>query len=1062
MARFSQKWYRQRGHLAASLTASLFALLLSGSVSADFQCFMPEADTFVSDYFGAGRDLNHGRATTLEVGSLGDTSLDRRNIFLRFNLEIIPADATILSADLRLYLRDILESTESQTFTQVRAVQQTWTEMGVTWNNQPTLGATVYDQQTISEISNVPGIRAWNVEALVSSWVRGGLANRGLALVSAGISSPAAIFDSTEARTGNMPRLCVGWTRDAVDVDLSVSAIEVTQGIQDLNNSVRLVAGKPTYVRVHVDSTSILGFRTFATLRADNGSNVVVLEPINEGAGHIVIRRSPNRELLNNSFLFQLPNGFVSGNLSLTATVNPITSWRSSRYPQETRYTNNLRSVSVAFESVPRIGIIAYLADYSVEDSGTVEVSTPSLDFRQMVSWVKRVFPVSDVWFAIRRVDFGEREWSLNDRGRRVFDNLGSGDVNAELKQQRNTDLNATKVWYADRVGNIADVRYYGMVSDQGAFMRGAGGIPGNTSSGPTGPGTFGWDTDGSYGDWYGGHELGHNFNRTHAVAGCGSTGGSGYPYPRGMISPELSGDQAIFGFDTNAAFRTQGAALDQRLAIYGPGWRDVTSYCSNQWISDYTYHGLMDYLQESITPRSVAAAALREAEAAGAPEAAPVVRAGATDRYSVVGLINPETAATTLRPIFIVPDAVELEPRVPGDHAIVLQGESGAELARYPFTPGEIESGPDISGPVDREVSFRFISELVPHVAGTRHLVIEGPQGELTRVSAGLAMPSINLTSPNGGELITEDPVTVSWSASDADGDSLNFKVQFSRDGGISWATVGQATGGNSTQIPRANLPTTSNGLFRVWVTDGLNTAFDTSDASFRLQARPVEIRVISPAANSFVSRGQTLNLEIEAFSPNLGALERNQVTWVSSIDGILGNGEQLPVTGLSAGVHNLVVLANDGTGGFATLASVEISNITVVDHPGLLPAPRNELELGPAALLFRPEFNESSQNLFIDNLGGERGLAWQAFAVNSWVKLSVASGTTPARIEVTIDTSALEPGEYESRIVVGSADTPGRFEVIPVHLWTHPRTGDDPLFRDRFQSGGFLRFGR
>lgn len=34
--------------------------------------------------------------------------------------------------------------------------------------------------------------------------------------------------------------------------DLHVDALEVTQAIQDLNNSVQLVAGKRTYVRMHV------------------------------------------------------------------------------------------------------------------------------------------------------------------------------------------------------------------------------------------------------------------------------------------------------------------------------------------------------------------------------------------------------------------------------------------------------------------------------------------------------------------------------------------------------------------------------------------------------------------------------------------------------------------------------------------------------------------------------------------------------------------------------------------------------------------------------------------
>ena len=78
-----------------------------------------------------------------------------------------------------------------------------------------------------------------------------------------------------------------------------------------------------------------------------------------------------------------------------------------------------------------------------------------------------------------------------------------------------------------------ARTHYYGLVSDGDGsfFMRGlASGIPGTAdpstvASGPTGVNTWGWDTDGSYGDWYTGHELGHTFGRFHAEF-CGAGGG--------------------------------------------------------------------------------------------------------------------------------------------------------------------------------------------------------------------------------------------------------------------------------------------------------------------------------------------------------------------------------------------------------------------------------------------------------------------------------------------------------------------------------------------------------
>jgi hypothetical protein len=144
--------------------------------------------------------------------------------------------------------------------------------------------------------------------------------------------------------------------------------------------------------------------------------------------------------------------------------------------------------------------------------------------------------------------------------------------VNSYLLSKRLWDL----VYSADLPANT---RYYGMVDDAGGFMPGcAVNVPGFVASGPTGVASaerFGWDTDGSYGDWYGAHELAHTWGRED-VPFCGAEGGT-YPYPDGRVSPTLAGDSAIYGFDILTR------------AIYGPGWKDVMGFCPYQWVSDFT-----------------------------------------------------------------------------------------------------------------------------------------------------------------------------------------------------------------------------------------------------------------------------------------------------------------------------------------------------------------------------------------------------------------------------------------------------------------------------------------
>ena len=193
------------------------------------------------------------------------------------------------------------------------------------------------------------------------------------------------------------------------------------------------------------------------------------------------------------------------------------------------------------------------------------------VDYTLLASWLRRAYPTGDLRF---------NSATVNSNLGAPF---GCADVNARLTGIRNADVAA---------GTSALTHYYGMTFDdadsRSFFMRGcAAGIPGNpspgtVSSGPTGA-QWGWDTDGSYGDWYGGHEIGHTLGRFHLGSGCGdSSDDNNYPYPNGQISGV---DGAFVGFDTGD--NANGIAM---AALPGTVWSDVMSYCANQWISDYTY----------------------------------------------------------------------------------------------------------------------------------------------------------------------------------------------------------------------------------------------------------------------------------------------------------------------------------------------------------------------------------------------------------------------------------------------------------------------------------------
>lgn len=133
-----------------------------------------------------------------------------------------------------------------------------------------------------------------------------------------------------------------------------------------------------------------------------------------------------------------------------------------------------------------------------------------------LLSWLRRGYPTANVEWSVHTLNWptANPPWTLPDSS------AGCGEVNNALATQRTLD------------GSPPRWRYYGLVIDTAGFMRGcAAGIPAYIASGPTGTGNWGWDFDGSYGDWYGAHELGHTYGRGHANF-CGAEGGPSYPFP--------------------------------------------------------------------------------------------------------------------------------------------------------------------------------------------------------------------------------------------------------------------------------------------------------------------------------------------------------------------------------------------------------------------------------------------------------------------------------------------------------------------------------------------------
>jgi hypothetical protein len=422
------------------------------------------------------------------------------------------------------------------------------------------------------------------------------------------------------------------------------------------------------------------------------GANTIWLSPVNGSApGYINVKASPAGASSTIRSCSSCPAGYKEGTVTLTGYLNPGYGGGAPS-PAETTYADNQAATSVFFEAVPTVNVVFYNVGYRF--SGT-DYYPAAFHRAQAMTWMRRAYPVSNMQGIYRSYYHGNASRFMDSNGNWVLSSPNCDQVNATLLGKKVWDLLFD--WWSTPIGS----HYYGIVSDTIGFMRGCAiDIPGLVASGPTGTGTWGWDFDGSYGDWYTGHELAHTYGRSHANY-CGAAGGSAYPYAGGSISPAASGNTAIYGFNIGTR------------DIYGPSWADVMTYCDNQWLGDFTYEGLMTYFRTQPVAAE-AAASRREIDQ--------------TDRLLVTGSIDPQAGTAYLAPLYVIPGAGDVEPRTPGPYTIVLRDAGGNELARYPFTPDPMEMGAEPGGQPGK--TLLAISELVPYVGGTTRVELQRSVG--------------------------------------------------------------------------------------------------------------------------------------------------------------------------------------------------------------------------------------------------------------------------------------------------------------------------------------------
>ena len=771
--------------------------------------------------------------------------------------------------------------------------------------------------------------------------------------------------------------------------NLIANWLEVTQAVQDPTNSVVLVDGKRTFVRFHVRSATSAVSATARLSGIRGSTRLGTLYPINPG-GVINIIAAPDRGQINDSFLFELPRGWLSGTVNLLAELNPY------HVPEESSYADNAWALPITFAVTDPLRVALHNVQYRGA-SGAI-FKARRFDERILLSYLRRAYPISSLDAIVRTTsDF---------------------DVNGPFARDiAGASGHARNVVASHAVNTGGRRMQLAMVTDMGGFMRGATGwnIDGvwETAS-PTGGGNYGWDFDGSFGDWYMAHELGHALGRPHIGnnifnnINCGAAWepANGYwPYVDSQIGPK--NEARFYGFDPGGYVdEVVGASSFLPMRVLPPTNTDFMSYCENQWISDFTTTNL----RNSINSRFPAALTLAR------PEAADVASATG-DFLRLYGTISAAGAA--------VLDEVKRVPWVPvastlgsGGYAIRLFGAANAQLASYTFDAptATLESG---------EIA-RGISHNVNYVAGTRRIGIFdfGAGQEIGSMAVSANAPTVfGLTYLPSAPLPASGPVTLTWSSSDADGDPLKHEIWYSADNQASWRMLANGITGTTHTLDTSELEGTNGALaafFRVFAWDGVLTGY-AEPIKFAVVGKKPEAAIIAPVNNARYGYGQAFALEGLGQDYEDGTLPHNRMSWTSNLNGFLGSGRLIHPELLSPGIHTLTLRMTD-THNMTSTASVRVQIDTEVELAGVA---ANTLSAWPAVTGFLGNWGGipiPTQTLSIRNLFGT-SIPWTAATNADWLALSKTSGSTADRIVMTATNGAVATNPERTAVITITA---------------------------------------
>lgn len=514
-------------------------------------------------------------------------------------------------------------------------------------------------------------------------------------------------------------------------LNFAIDKAYLTQAVQNTSATLPIIAERTALLRVFGNANQCHTATPAVKIRLSSGDSIVIPQP------DPVARFEPQLPAFMTSWSALVPAALVRPGLTFEAFIDPENAIAEAneddnRFPasgSSTQIVATMPPFDLAFVPITQAGVTGNVNEGNLPEY--LYAARQMLPLGVINSTVGPSYTTNVV--------------------------LGNGTTSAFVSILQELDVK--------RVQDGVTSNYYGVLRPApGINFVQVGGIAyigGKTALGIT----VGWFNDLRQATELVAHELSHNFGQRHAP--CGSAGGPdpAFPYADGAIG--------VTGYDLYNA--TDLIHVD----VKSPTTPDIMGYCSDPWISDYTYGRIINFRSPPVVTL-----------------AASVVEPQRTSTLLVSGMVSPDSVR--LDPAFQIVTRPAL-PAATGPYSIEGRASDGTILFQTSFMPQPTDHG---------DPSVRYFTFAIP-VAETAlsrlsQLELVGDRGRVTRRSGG-SSDRVRLVAPDAaadeaGAIVTSRSASIA----DVEWDAARWPAILIRDAATQ-TLLGIGRGGRATVATRA-----------------------------------------------------------------------------------------------------------------------------------------------------------------------------------------------------------------------------------------------------------------